>query len=157
MNSLVGSTIDFAVEYRVVQPEADLIGFARLWVTGKPLGFFGDTTSLYVLYKDLLWLKENIGDMPELLLSPQEVYNFYTASECAPKNIRHLYLGEAFDDFVVLAVRSRENVHFIWELDAKPFFSYEGLSSGIDSGCVPYQSVCNVATGLGKKLGLADD
>ncbi|RXJ94535.1 hypothetical protein CRV00_06305 [Malaciobacter molluscorum] len=127
-NEIIGDKSVMAIEYMVTQKKPYIMGNLILWMNDIYIGAFEDEQMLLNIAHIFESLPTNISDNDTFNdLSRDEIYHFLNE-----ENEGHLVnLGEGFDDFLIYAYVTGDQLNFIWNLLDEPFFTYPSYPNGL--------------------------
>lgn len=140
MSKLAGSKESFAIEIDISKREPDLMGKVYVWIANTRLGAPEEENLILPhLYSMRLLVQriENLSNKDLDSLSTEEVFNrVYCGSDQDYKH--HVALGEAFDDFYLIAYKTDQDIVLCAKLNEEPFYEYKDFPSSPLRKAVPF-------------------
>ena len=126
MRKIVGNKESFAIEINVTKSEPIPMGGICIWVDNIQIGAFGEKNMILPHLNSLKFLAERIESLSNQDFSGypiEKVFNdVYDGSD--EDNKFHVSLGEAFDDFYLVAYKTDQNIVLCAKLTEESFFEY---------------------------------
>ncbi len=120
---MIIGTKRFGIEFKKTSIDRGLV---KLWIRGNPLGSFGEDDSLFIVWNNLDKLIDRLIKLPQpyLTKSNDDVFNFLLAGEDENIGKTIVTIECSFDDFVIRAYKSGNNIVFHWKIVDEPYYDY---------------------------------
>ncbi len=146
MMRTIGSKEIFAIEMEITTVKPYLMGKLCLWIGGVRVGTFDDEVMLLTIKSSLDSFLNEFDEIknPEFTRMTDEDLFSLMYSDDFDNSPYLLHLGESFDDFSFFAFTAEDEVHFVWKLQDKPYFSYPNYPEGVIHKKVKIKEIAEV-------------
>lgn len=137
MSFVIGDTGTFAIELASRDELCNKIGRMRIWLGGKHIGTFDDTSIYSLVWQQLDNVLAKKLDLNKFgFAGARQIYDEIKSGEIDESGRYFLSLGDSFDDFSVIALRNDDEIIVIWELLDEHFFEYEDYPLGLQCSTI---------------------
>jgi hypothetical protein len=125
----IGDKNEFSIDIQILGVPGRFSGYTRIFVKNNPIGTWGDSTYLDLLYNVLM----NVQDLSNNTYIRNNLYSFgsidafHKLGETKAGSKMLLGLGENFDDFDIKIFQYCNDTYFLWKLVDKPYFVYDEI------------------------------